>query len=87
MCVLDLLLEEAEPRKATLFSTPEPGLLMLTLAWTSLSIKFARRCTSGAWELASQLEEATQSFNSQCGGEATVVPAGGCACVDIDIAN
>ena len=77
VCVLDLLLEEAEPRKATLFSTPEPGLPMLTLAWTPLSIKFARSCTSGARELASQLEEATQSFNSQWGGEATGSLLGG----------
>ena len=68
MFVLDLLLEEAEPRKAILFSTPEPGLPMLTLAWIPLSIKLAGSCTSGARELASQLEEATQSFNSQCGG-------------------
>lgn len=81
VCVLDLLLEEAKPRKATLFFTSEPSLPMLTLAWTPLSIKLARSCISGARELASQLEEATQSFNSQCGGRGHGGPCRGAVLV------
>lgn len=80
VCVLDLLLEQAEPRKAILsLSTPEPGLPMLTWPGFLLSIELR-------WELYLRspgaglpAEEATNPLTASV-EESLLVPAGGCAC-------